>query len=67
MLYIKLDENMNLGITVNEPIYRGDRLSQKIIYLLPLTVGEIDVQAATVYLSYIRADGTADISLLTRM
>lgn len=67
MLYIKLDENMNLGITVNEPIYRGDRLNKKIIYLLPLTVGDIDVQAATVYLSYIRADGTADVALLTRM
>lgn len=67
MLYIKLDENMNLGITVNEPIYRGDRMNNKAIFLLPLTVGDIDVQSATVYLSYIRADGTADISLLTRM
>jgi len=67
MLYIKLDEDMNLGITVNEPIYRGDRLNQKIIYLLPLTVGDIDMQSATVYLSYIRADGTADIALLVRM
>lgn len=67
MLYIKLDEDMSLNITVNEPIYRGDRLNQKIIYLIPLTVGDIDVQSATVYLSYIRADGTADIALLTRM
>lgn len=67
MIYIKLDESMNLGITVNEPIYRGDRLYKKIIYLLPLTVGDIDMQTATVYLSYIRADGTADIALLTRM
>lgn len=67
MLYIKLDDGMNLVITQNEPIYRGDRLNQKIIYLLPLTVGDIDVQSATVYLSYIRADGTADIALLNRL
>ena len=43
MIYIKLDENMNLGITVNEPIYRGDRMNQKAIYLIPKTVGEIDI------------------------
>lgn len=67
MIYIKLDENMELSITVNKPIYRGDRLYQKIIYLIPMTVGDIDVQAAAVYLSYIRADGTADIALLTKM
>jgi len=67
MIYIKLDENMNLGITVNEPIYRGDRMNQKVIYLIPKTVGEIDMLTATVYLSYIRADGTADIALLVRM
>lgn len=67
MLYIKLDEHMDLGITVNEPIYRGDRLKDKIIFLTPLKIGDIDMEAATVYLSYIRADGTADISLLVRM
>lgn len=66
-MYIKLDNNMNLGITVNEPIYRGDRLYNKIIFLIPITVGDIDMLAATVYLSYIRADGTADIALLVRM
>lgn len=39
MIYIKLDDSMNLVITVNEPIYRGDNLNQKIIYLIPLQVG----------------------------
>ena len=29
MIYIKLDESMNLVMTVNEPIYRGDNLNQK--------------------------------------
>lgn len=66
MFYIKLDEDMNLVITVNEPIYRGDNLKQKITYLIPKTVGDIDMLTATVYLSFIRADGTADIALLVR-
>ena len=54
MIYIKLDDSMNLVITVNEPIYRGDNLNQKIIYLIPLQVGEIDMLTATPYLSCIR-------------
>lgn len=66
MLYIKLDSSMNLAITANEPIYRGDHMNQKITYLIPTTVGDIDMLTATVYLSYIRADGTADIALLVR-
>ena len=66
MIYIKLDEDMNLVITKNEPIYRGDHMNRKITYLIPITVGDIDMLRATVYLSYIRADGTADIALLVR-
>lgn len=66
MLYIKLDESMNLVITKNEPIYRGDHMNQKITYLIPIMVGDIDMLSATVYLSFIRADGTADIALLVR-
>ena len=66
MIYIKLDDSMNLVITVNEPIYRGDNLNQKIIYLIPLQVGEIDMLTATPYLSYICADGVADIVRLER-
>ena len=57
---------MNLVMTVNEPIYRGDNLNQKIVYLIPLQVGEVDMLAATPYLSYIRADGVADIVRLER-
>ena len=67
MLYIKLDSDMDLVITVNEPIYRGDNLSRKITYLLPLTVGEIDMATACVFLNYVRADGTPDIVLLDRL
>lgn len=67
MFYIKLDHDMNLVVTSREPIYRGDHLNQKIIYLIPFQVGDINMAAATVYLSYIRADGTADIVLLKLM
>lgn len=66
MIYIKLDENRDLVITVNEPIYLGDNLNQKIVYLIPLQVGEIDMKAAIPYLSYIRMDGVADIVRLDK-
>lgn len=66
MIYIKLDRNMNLMPTAMEPIYRGDHMSRKMTFLIPTIVGDIDMMTATVYLSYIRADGTADIVLLNR-
>lgn len=66
MFYIKLDEGMNLVVTSREAIYRGDHLNRKLTYLLPLQVGDIDIGTTAVYLSYIRADGTADIDLLNR-
>lgn len=66
-MYIKLDSDMNLSVTVNEPIYRGDNLNRKIIYLIPTAIGEINTESAFVYLSYIRADGTADVVILERM
>lgn len=66
MFYIKLDKDMNLAPTTMEPIYRGDHMNRKITFLIPTTVGDINMMTATVYLSYIRADGTADIVLLDR-
>lgn len=66
MFYIKLDDEMNLVITINEPIYRGDNLNQKITYLVPLRVGNVDMLTATVYLNYIRSDGTPDVVMLDR-
>lgn len=67
MFYIKLDDSMDLVITKKQPIYRGDNLNQKIIYLIPTTVEEIDMATATVYLLYIRADGVADVVTLEQM
>lgn len=67
MFYIKLDDSMNLVITAREPLFRGDNLNRKIVYLMPLTVGDIDMLTAYVYLNYIRADGVADVVVLERM
>ena len=67
MFYIKLDTDMNLTITVREPLYRGDNLNRKIIYLVPVQIGEIDMLTAYVYLNYVRADGVADVAVLERM
>ena len=67
MFYIKLDENMDLVTTVREPLFRGDNLNRKLVYLTPLTVGDIDMLTAYVYLNYIRADGEPDVVVLERM
>lgn len=66
-MYIKLDKAMNLIITVNDSLYRGDNLNRKIIYLLPLSVGEIDLATANVYLNYVRDGCDPDIVLLERL
>ena len=66
MIYIKLDEDKNLVTTVWEPIYRGEHLNQKIRYLVPLMVDEVDMLTATVFLNYIRSDGEPDIVILER-
>lgn len=66
MFYIKLDDQMNLVITEKEAIYRGDNLNQKITYLVPLKIGDIDMLSATIFLNYIRSDGTPDVVILER-
>ncbi len=60
MIYIKLDNDMCLSVTNYEPIHRGDNLNRRIYFLIPLVIGDMDTLASAVYLSYIRADGTAD-------
>ncbi len=65
MIYIKLDEDKNLMMTVYEPIYHGENLNQKMKFLIPMTLDDIDVRSTIVYLSYIRADGNGDIVILT--
>lgn len=64
MTYINLTNDMDLIVTESSPIYRGDNMSTAITFLLPLKIGEIDTEATTVFLTYIRADGTPDIVIL---
>lgn len=64
MIYIKLDAMMNLTITRNGPVHRGDNLFQTLIFLIPKNLNGIDVMNTDVNLSYIRQDGTADIVTL---
>lgn len=61
MFYIKLEKDESLVITVKEDILRGENLSQKIIYLIPAMIDDIDVGNSRVYLNYIRADGTPNV------
>lgn len=65
-MYIKLDENMNLAVTINESLYRGDRRNRRIIFLIPHTIGEVDAVSSTIYMNYVRPDGTTDVALLIK-
>ena len=67
LFYIKLEEDMKLVITVREPIYRGDNLNQNIIYLIPTTVGDIDIASSRLYLNCVFSDGIPEITELERM
>lgn len=67
MFYLKLEKDMSLIITVREGLFRGDNLSHKMVFLIPQSVGEIDMLQASVFLSYVRADGAADIVMLERL
>lgn len=66
MTYIKLDTDMRLIVTKSDTIYSGDNLSKKITFLLPVNVGGFDLENTTIFLSYVRADGTPDIVILNR-
>lgn len=66
MTYIKLDEEMKLTVTRKDPIYRGDNMNKAIIFLLPLTIGTVDMKSATVFLTYVRPDASVDVVVLVR-
>lgn len=66
MTYIKVDDNLDLVVTVAEPIFQGENLSKSVTFLVPKKVGELYAAAALAYLVYIRADGHADIVYLKR-
>jgi len=50
MFYIKLNDDMELVITVREAIHRGDHLNQKLPFLVPLQVGDIDPRTSTCFI-----------------
>lgn len=64
MIYIKLDQMMNLTITRTGPVHRGDNLFENLIYLIPKNLNGLDPIDTDVCLSYIRPDGIADIVTL---
>ena len=66
-MYIKLDGNMCLASTTDEVIYRGEDLSEKIIYLLPISIGKIDLADASVYLGHIGESGDSGAVALKRI
>ena len=66
MTYIVLTNENELMITKSDMIYRGDNLSKSVVFLLPSKIGDISTEEITVFLSYIRPDGTPDMVLLER-
>lgn len=61
LFYIKLENDESLVITAKDTIYRGENLNQKIIYLIPRTVDDVDIMSSRIYLNYVREDGIADV------
>lgn len=57
---------MRLVVTKADTIYRGDNMSNCITFLLPVRINGVDMETATVFLSYIRADGEPDMVILNR-
>lgn len=66
MTYIKLTNDMQLIVTQEGTIYRGDNMGQAITFLVPLRVSEIDIGTATIFLNYIRPDGSPEVVILER-
>lgn len=65
MFYIKLEDRALIP-TTTEPVYRGDNLNQKIRFLIPHEVDDIEIATALLYLCYVRADGVADVAVLEK-
>lgn len=65
-MYIRLDGSMGLTVTANEPIYCKENLRSKITFVVAKCIGGLKTETASLFLSYVRADGTPDIVLLER-
>jgi hypothetical protein len=64
MYVLKMGQDKLLIPTKMQTIYQGDQLADTLVFLLPATLGDIDLSGATVMLTYIRADGSANVELL---
>lgn len=67
MTYITLSNDMRLMVTKSTPIYRGDNLNQCLVFLLPVQIDNMNLETATVFLSYIRSDGEPDMVILNQL
>lgn len=65
-MYIKLDEDKDLVVTKAETLYRGENLATTMTFLIPLKFGDLITADSTLFMSYIRADGVPDISMLVQ-
>ena len=65
-MIVTLLNDKQLVVTKNTPIYRGDNMNTSIIFLLPIYVDNVNLETATVFLSYIRADGEPDMVILEK-
>lgn len=52
---------------MRSPVYRGENLNQSLIFLLPHSVDTIDLNEATIFMNYIRPDGSIDVISLEKM
>jgi len=56
-MYIRMDSNKNLAISVNTTIYRGETNADLITFLLPAKYGEITLADCAIMLRYISPSG----------
>ena len=66
MTYIMLTDDMRLVVTKKDNIYRGDNMNKSIVFLLPRMIEDTNTADMTIFLSYIRPNGSPDIVMLER-
>lgn len=67
MYTLKLDKENKIMIhTTCSSIFQGENLSDKLVFLLPQTVGDVTVENCKVYIYYVRPDGVYDFDELVK-
>lgn len=67
MYTIILTDDKELIATQTQPVYVGENLSETVQFILPATIEDVKLDTATVFLSYVKQDGTGDLDTLTRI